>query len=383
MTIERKQFAVSRRSMDSALADLPLPREFKPGDTSFDAFIGAAGFEERVLGIPRALVSAKVQVHGPILLGHYQTNDADNANRGRELLPLLRQLGPEPVYFEADSPEDTLRTIKAALATVAPERELRVLIDISGASSTLIFAVMATLASLPRQVSLTIGYAAAVNYHDPGADTRAQPVGEWGQTVLRERGVREVDTNELYRGIHHDHLPGFVIALPSMYCARLQRCLSHLGVGPLSGATESVFWVLPKTDDEAHQWRQQAVKQALSGLIHGDNSAVDQDLPHGQYVHCDVWDYLQAARIVLEQVDRQEGANMSVIHMGTKIQAIGVALALLGRPEVSLVSARPESFAATNYSDGIGMLQQITIPNLQASIRRIAEVGMLDVTPKA
>lgn len=382
MTVERKPFAVSRRNIDAALADLPLPGEFASAGTSFDAFIGAAGFEERVLGIPRAIVAVGGRILGPILLGHYQTNDIDNASRGKELLPLLRQLGEEPIYFEADSPEDTLRTIKATLATVAPERELRILLDISGASSTLIFAVMATLASLPRQVCLTIGYAAAINYHDPGVEARTQPVGQWDQTAMRERGVREVDTNELYRGIHHDHLPGFVIAFPSMYCARLQRCLSHLGVGPLSGATESIFWVLPKTEDQAHQWRQYSVKQALCNLIYGDDLAGAQNLPNGQHVYCDVWDYLQAARIVLEQVDRPDGANMSVIHMGTKIQAIGVALALLGRPEVSLVSARPESFAATNYSDGIGMLQQITIPNLQASIRHISEVGMLDVTPK-
>lgn len=383
MSVERKRFAVSRRSIDSALADLPLPTEFSVGSSSFDVFIGALGFEQRVLGIPCSLAAAGGRIHGPILLGHYQTNDVDNANRGKELLPILGKLGAEPTYFEADSPEDTLRIIKGAVAAVAPERELRVLLDISGASSTLIFAALATLASLPRQVSLTIGYAAAIHYHDPGAETRAQPVGQWGQTALRERGVREVDTNELYRGIHHDHLPGFVIAFPSMYCARLQRCLSHLGVGPLSGATDSVFWVLPKTEDERHQWRQLSVKQALCNLIHGDDATSNQDLPHGQYVHCDVWDYLQAARIVLEQVDRQEGANMSVIHMGTKIQAVGVALALLGRPEVSLVSARPESFAATNYSEGIGPLQQISIPNLQASIRRIEEVGMLDVSPKA
>jgi len=383
MTVERKPFTVSRRGIDSALSDLPLPTEFLFTDTTFDAFIGAAGFEERVLGIPRALVAAGGRIQGPILLGHYQTNDADNASRGRELLPLLRQLGVEPVYFEADSPEDTLRTVRATLTTVAPERDLRVLLDISGASSTLIFAAMAALASLPQQVCLTIGYAAAVHYHDPGLEAHTQPVGQWDQTALREKGVREVDTNELYRGIHHDHLPGFVIAFPSMYCARMQRCLSHLGVGPLSGAADSVFWVLPKTEDKEHQWRQQSVKQALCSLIHGGDPAGNQGLPHGQHVQCDVWDYLRAARIVLEQVDRQEGANMSVIHMGTKIQAVGVALALLGRPEVSLVSARPESFAATNYSDGIGLLQKITISNLQASIQRIAEVGMLDVTSKA
>jgi hypothetical protein len=336
------------------------------------------------LAIPRQLQAAGSRIAGHALLGRYQTNEADNAEREKDLLPLLADLGATPSYFLADSPEDIRRSIAEVLGDQVSGPK-HVLLDISGASSPLIFSAIGALQMAPCPVRLTVAYAAAEHYHEPVTVPRDRPVAEWSEGDLREMGVRDVDVNELFRGIHHDHLPGYAIVFPSMYAPRLQRCLSHLGVGAFSGAEESIYWVLPTTLDPEHVWRQATTTQALVAMIHGQNvsgTANPQTLPADRHTHCDVSDYRSSVRIIVEQVDQQLGANLSLIHMGTKLQAIGGALALCGRPEVSLVGARPEAFSAQNYSRGIGHMLSIDLPDLHDVVRRIAEVGMLDVGPR-
>lgn len=377
----RKPFVVTRRSIGEVVANLPQPQPFTGPIDPVDLFIGARGFEERVLAIPRQLKKAGSRIEGKALLGRYQTNECDNAAREQELLPLLADLGATPNYFLADSPEDIRRGITEALEDEAGTPK-HVLLDISGASSPLIFSAIGALQMAPCPVRLTVAYAAAEQYHEPVTVPRDSPVTAWAEGDLREMGVRDVDVNELFRGIHHDHLPGYAIVFPSMYAPRLQRCLSHLGVGAFSGAEASIYWVLPTTTDPEHQWRRNTTTQALVTMIHGQNvsgAANLPSLPANQHTLCDVSDYRSSVRIIVDQVDQQLGANLSLIHMGTKLQAVGGALALCGRPEVSLVGARPEAFSAQNYSKGIGHMVSIDLPDLHDVIRRITEVGMLSV----
>lgn len=381
----RKPFQVRKRSVEDVVAEMPHARPFDHALPPIDIFIGSAGFEERVLAIPRQLKVLGTEIEGLALLGRYRTNPEENAHREAELLPLLEQLGATPTFFDADSPEDTKRAIASALEALS-KPECHIAFDISGASSTLIFSAISSLIGSSQGVRLTVLYSAAAKYHEPETVGREDPMVLWSQGDLRETGVGEVDHNELYRGIHHDHLPGFVIAFPSMYSARLQRCLSHLGVGPLSGADDSVYWVLPMTTDGEHRWRQEQIKQALITLIHGEEDRSDEGsspraLPEDRFTHCDVADYRGCVRIVLGQIDAKSGANISVIHMGTKLQAIGVALALGGRPEVALVSARPVAFAARTYSQGVGHMLCIEFDDLSSLAQRISDVGMLDVEP--
>jgi hypothetical protein len=82
---------------------------------------------------------------------------------------------------------------------------------------------------------------------------------------------------------------------------------------------------------------------------------------------------------MLREIERHTGTNLSVIHMGTKLQAIGVAFALAARPEVALVHARPSGFSAGTYSDGVGEMYQIQFEELQAHVRRLAAIGTLKI----
>lgn len=373
----RKRFSVHPLSIEGATSNLPSLRRLDQLPSPIQLYIAAAGFEDRVLAVPQWMRDNSVRIVGTALLGRYRTNPEDNARREAEVIPLLRERGATIATFDADSPAATFNSIRDALAC-APEGSVSVLLDVSGASSTLIFSALSTLLRATRPIELTIVYATAKQYHEP-ASAREKPVLEWASEDFREGGVSEVEVNELQAGIHHDHLPTFVIALPSMFSARLQRCLSYLGIDALSGTDRAVHWILPSTSDAEHKWRQTRVLQALQALCANGDNEMPIAFVEDAVTHCDVLNYIESLRAVLKQSELHAGANLSVVHMGTKMQAVGVALALAARPEIALVSARPEWFSATTYSNGVGEVYVIELGNPAPLLDRIARIGTLEI----
>jgi hypothetical protein len=280
---------------------------------------------------------------------------------------------------DADSPSKTNEAIQSLLTQAAQRsKPVRVALDISGASSTFIFSMMGALARSTVQLSVSVFYATASVYHEPalGRDT---PATQWSLDDLRETGVSDVQVNELFPGIHHDHLPVAAIAVPSMFATRLERCLSFLNVDTLTAPDPNVHFILPSTTDIEHQWREDRAREAVEALVRAnpDESTTPAVLKRMQ--RCDVFIYTDILRAALKLIEDNAGRNCSVIHMGTKLQAIGMALALAARTEVALVGARPGSFAAATYSDGIGTLYRIDLGDIHDVVAKLAKVGSLDV----
>jgi hypothetical protein len=377
----RKKFIVKKRDISDALAILPELSAIDDQHADLDYFIGACGFEERILGAPNKFIDLGIKIKQGILLGTYETNPSDNKRRKKELLPKLKTLNKNIDYFDAESPEDTYKSISALVKKTPPGEKLNIGLDISGSSATLIISTILSLVRTDEDISLTIFYTTADEYHEPIEATREEPVSIWKPSDLRETGVIDVSANELAPGIQHDHLPSYVVALPSMFPARLQRGLSFLGIGTLSGADENVYWILPTTDDPKHQWRQSQVKTSLINMIYGtsEDETPQPTLPEEQWGYCDVLDYKGCLRLIMKQIEEHAGTNISVIHAGTKIQAIGVALALSARREVALIKARPQSFSAEHYSTGIGKTYAIKLDSLKTITRGLAAVGSLDI----
>ena len=380
----RKPFIVIQRSIDEAVNELPVVRLFDRPVAPIDLFVGAAGFEERVLAIPKQLLAQGAQISGASLIGRYKTNVEDNGKRETELIPILQRLAAPVEFFDADSPESTNCAIRSVLGALSNgKKRLHVAFDISGASSTLIFSVLGSLLRDQRPFSLTIFYSTAKTYYEPSSG-RETPVLKWAPEDMRESGVAEVEANELYPGIHHDHLPVFVIALPSMFTSRMQRCLSYLGVGPLGGGDRCVHWILPNTTEQEHRWRQDKVLQAAMALVRSGTEESDQtSLAEESFSYCDVFNYVECVRKVMKQIDAKAGSNISVVHMGTKLQGVGVALALAARSEVAIVSARPEWFDAASYSQGVGEVFCLEFTHPHEIVKGIAQVGTLTVQSTA
>lgn len=376
----RKRFIVKKKNVSDALAGLSELKIFQDQYVELDVFIGACGFEERILAVPTALIERSVKVVSKILLGVYETNPLDNKRRQKELIPKLKKLNKVIEYFDAESPEETYRAISVAIGAISTGQVVNVGVDISGSSGTLIMSTIFALIRTGADINLKVFYTTAALYHEPIAAGLDEPVAVWSPSDLREVGVIDVSANELAPGIQHDHLPSYVIALPSMFPARLQRGLSFLGIGTLSGADENVYWVLPTTDDPKHQWRQEQVKVSLLNMIYGIAGDDPQPaLPAEQWGCCDVLDYRGCIRLIMNQIESHSNTNISVIHSGTKIQAVGVALALSARREVALIKSRPQSFSADHYSGGVGSIYVIQLDDLQGVSLALSEVGSFNV----
>lgn len=379
MTV-RKKFIVKKKNISDALAMLPELKNLHDQHIDLDIFIGACGFEERILAVPTALIERKVEINQKILLGVYETNPSDNKKRKKEFIPKLKKLCKLIEYFDAESPEDIYRAVSIAIGEKSTGQAINVGLDISGSSATLIMSAISSLIRTGANINLRIFYTTAALYHEPTAASLDEPVAVWSPSDLREVGVIDVSANELAPGIQHDHLPSYVIALPSMFPARLQRGLSFLGMGTLSGADENVYWILPTTDDPKHQWRQEQVKISLLNMMYGASEGdTPPSLPAEQWDHCDVLDYRGCIRLIMNQIESHSTSNISVIHSGTKIQAVGVALALSARREVALIKCRPQSFSADHYSSGVGSIYMIHITNLQEANLALSEVGSFNV----
>lgn len=377
---ERKRFQASAHSIDDAVAQLPTLAKWNHTLGDVDLFIVPRGFEPRACAFASDLVASGTQIRGTILIGRYRTNTLDNDRRAEELIPLLDAISTrQHVECDAEVPSNIQQAIYSVIENFPTDRLCHVVVDVSAASSTFILSSLLALMSLHRPIRLTILYATAAVYHQPKQEDVGRPTMQWSEDDQREQGVSDVGTNELQTGIHHDHLPGFAIAIPSMFGTRLQRCLGHLNLAPHDIDEQEVFWILPDTDSNDHKWRFDAVMRTVLDILYCDAEDAPDALPSSSFGNCGALNYSDCARLVLREIETHSGTNMSVIHMGTKLQAIGVALALAAREEVALVHARPSGFSAATYSDGVGDKYQVQFEELLPHVRRLAAIGTLQI----
>lgn len=373
----RKAFSVAAKSIDEVLADLPQLEELESITNDIDILICAAGFEDRVLCVPGRLIDSNKKVSRKVLVGQYQTNLSDNSRKYSELEPMLKALCKDIDTFNADSPDCIFKAVSGEIDKAGDG--VRIGFDISGASSTLIVSTIFTILNSDVRSFLTLFYATAESYHEPSLIDRAAPMELWSSCDYREHGVNGVDVNELMPGLHQESNPTYVIAFPSMFSARLERCLGHLGVVPKSGSEDSAFWVLPSAEHDEHEWRQRQAHNIAIKLVYGAGDDAPENLPDERWCSCDALDYKRSTQILFRQIDGKSGSNISIVHLGTKAQAIGVALALSGRREVAFVNARPLSFSADTYSQGVGKLYKLELGDSLSVKDSISSVGSLRV----
>ncbi|MBD9370086.1 hypothetical protein [Xanthomonas sp. XNM01] len=381
MQVNRKRFAVTTLTADSVMCDLPAIEIFEGDIGPIDLMIVSAGFEERVLALPRILATFDVATQMTTMVGRYRTNASDNDQRYAQLRPLLEKSSKDVREFDADDPPSVMAAIGDGVTSRASNGDaLNVVFDISGASSTLIVSVMAGLIASSRKISLVIIYTAAQMY-----DQAPPAYGErFELEASREQGVGSVPLSAPFGGHHHDHLPAAVIALPSMYTSRLEACLTYLNVGPMTGSNQNLFWILPSTGVDEHRWRQERVKEVVDNLMlrfHGREGEVSSGavIREDDMRSCDVLDSCNTARLLIEKIDDFSGNNISVVHMGSKMQAVGVALAAAAREEVAVLTVRPVSFNAATYSAGIGQTYRLDIGDLAVLVEKLSSIGSIRV----
>jgi hypothetical protein len=372
--IARKPFSVKLRSVAEVTADFPQPQAWNRQTMSADLLVVAAGFEARVLAFPEALARAGQEPIPNILVGRYQTNPEDNEHRFTLLEPLLERLGSYIQNVDADTPELVL---SAVLKLSRSQQIKRVVFDISGASSNFIFSVVGALAHVLPNVDLTVLYAEAGTYNQAFKDEDASdsPL-EWP-----EQGVSSVWTNALFAGHHQDSAKSHIVAFPSLHLSRMARCLNFCGEAVETLAERNVVWVMPRTTHPEHQWRRERTVSVARKLLAplGERPDGVEGLREECCIDCDVQSPSQAAAIVLDQAEKHPGRNLFVVHMGSKMQAIGVAMSMAARREMSLVYARPDKFNPKNYSGGVGALHVLEFPSFGDTIKALSGAGQMVV----
>ena len=354
------------------MVDFPIVSDWEPEPLTVDLLVLSAGFEPRVCAFPAKLVEVSQGVIPAILVGQYQTNPEDNARRYTDISPLLKKFAGVIHEVDADVPEDILRAIIKLSESMKIER---VAFDISGASSNFIFSVIGSFAQKLPHVELTVLYAEAASYNQSTkvSENRDEP------REIPEHGVANVWNNAIFQGLHQDAAGSHIIAFPSLYLSRLARCLNFCGEAVESLAERNVHWVLPFTDSVDHKWRHDATIEVIKRLVAtpSEDTSCIGELNSETQVDCHIHSPDQAARLVLKEAEARPGENIYLVHMGSKLQAIGAALALAARSEISLVHARPDKFVPEAYSDGIGQMHIFKIPSIGKVVRSMASIGQM------
>lgn len=376
--IKRKPFIVRQTLVAESTARIPALEEAASIAGDIDLFIVCAGFEDRVLAFPEMLYQNGVKA-AKVIIGKYQTNSADNGRRFTQLSPLLEFIGSKVGEVDADDPTCVVTSIEREIRSVDAKGAIRVAFDVSGASSTFILSVMAALTTSRAAIELDVLYSTAKAYDsEPQGDSLTLS----GQ---REHGIGAGPFNAPFTGHHHDHLPNWVIAIPTFYTDRLEACLSNLNVGPMTGAEDDIFWLLPSTDAADHSWRQTRTKAAVEAMLvrrlgyDEDERPADDVIRPSDMESCSVLDSGHTARILIEQIDKHSGRNIAIVHMGSKMQAIGVALACAARSEVAAYTARPVAFDARKYSEGVGQMYKLSFSSLVECVDELRNVGAIVV----
>jgi hypothetical protein len=361
-----------------------------------DVYITALGFEDRAVAITEELASRLAFASVPVVLvGCYESNLQDNECNGDRMRQALEKFCRERRDFGADNPSGIDQTVRAAIEELMPGRNfVRVVFDISGSSGTLILSVMAALTSQASRVKLEVVYAEPQEYspskheYECNAENLVKEgLADGNENSFVEQGVSDVDINELYPGHNVENRPDRVLAIPSLRTSRLVRCLAHIGDQTIAAPQDSILWLLGEPPSASLKWRQELQRMIILrqlaqmvGKEPGEDTAPTLNADNLRVAS--TRDYRNILQILIAEIDESTGSNIWLVHMGSKLQAIGVALALHVRDEVAVLRSRPKQFNAAKYSKGVGTLWRLVFDDLAELLAQLQKVGQIELQAK-
>lgn len=390
-----KQGFVRLLKFEDACSDLPDVVPWDGACASCEVFICALGFEDRALAISEQLAaSSEFSEHRRALIFQYPGNELDNNKNRDALLASVSSFCGHVETAAADVPQGMRQAVRSAVLTTHECGKRKVVLDISAASGNLILSVMYALIELREHVELEVLYSEPQDYFPDRSRYESAPqtlieeaLRPGDESSMVEFGVAEVEVNELFPGAELESRPELVIAIPAFRTSRLVRCLQHLTDQPLASPAESVFWILGGPPSSTLQWRTAYQKQIVNTLMARlvgmePSDGLAPKLTEKNCEVCSTLEYKDILRTLMHQIDVRTGQSLSVVHMGSKMQAIGVALCLAVRSEVRVCGARPQQFNASQYSRGVGAKWRLDLTALEKIMGRLGRVGTLELQTK-
>jgi hypothetical protein len=353
---------VTVRQLADAAAELPAVSALKPDELPDpDLLICVLGFEERCSAVPAALAAADRRI-GAAIICRYPTNPADNEANETRLRACLDALEPRTTH-ELEVSADLPGGLRAALASIRDGLGTpRVSLDISVASNALIIRALRTL--LDDDVVLAVLYAEAEVYR-PARDEYNKRTGQLA------RGVLDVGVTNEFPGRHDVALPHRVVVFPGFDRDRVRAAISEINNDFIVEVPRApVTWMIGRPLHYEDAWRQQALV-----TLHEVPPVHDQRV-------VSTFDYRDAMS-ALEEVHRRFGlhANISVVPLGSKMQAVGLTLFCLARPEVAVVVSQPREYSAVAYSRGARALWHVPLGSARMVTQALASVDTVTMEP--
>lgn len=368
--------------------------------TPIDVFICALGFEDRALAIATCLSQSDWHKKNPVgkaVICSYTTNSPENELKREPLQTAISHFCTNVIELPSDLPGDLAQGLSTELISANKSNDgIHVMLDISAASGNLILSVMHVLAELSVNfpIALSIAYSepeeyfpSEENYQKQGEELVLRACCKGDSESPHEHGVSEVEINELYPGTSQENRPEYIIAIPSYRTERLAHCLQRLTDEPLANPDQFIHWILgvPPSNERLWrlEWQQRVIRRLLSDLAGSPEESGGRVLTPENHSCASTLDYRQITKILIEKIDGNLGKNISLIHMGSKLQAIGASLALAVRSEITVCYAKPARYNTNQYSGGIGPAWQIIFPSFADVVKSMQQIGTLRFIPRA
>jgi hypothetical protein len=329
--------------------------------TDADLILSFLGFEDRVVALPRAIAREHSAV--PVVVFQYRTNREGNDARLSELVGAWEALGFRYEFVPLTSRRAFLLS-RIAEMRHALRRPIRVLVDLSVASNVALASLLPLLIR-EQDMNITLFYGEAEVYAP--VDRRAVSGG------ATEQGVRSVEVVAERPGYRVDSLGDAVVIVAGFGPARARAAVAELfpsKIGIPEGAVEWVFGLPPAAD---RAWR-----ASYSAELHG--VALEDRASHT----ASTLEY-RSVMGVLEEIfmRRWRKEHVTVVPLGSKMQAVGVALFSFLRPEVRVLSAEPARYESAEYSRGIGARWLLPLGESDGLRTRLRSVDSIRVNVSA
>lgn len=358
------------RGLEDQIGSLP---EIQQADISNEMrgqsaalFLCALGFEPRCLALPQALADAGFSCERALYL-EYQSNPTENDANRSALVSHLSALSQSVESMDGDAPDFTQRLRSLFLELGRRASPPRVVVDISVLGNRLAFKVLAVV--LDANVDLLVIYAEAAIYHPTQEEYLAAPE-KWGaeQDFGLERGVSNITISPEHPGQFLDLLPDFVMLFPAFNPDRSKAALEWIDPSLIAAPGQRVMWFVGIPHLVTDEWRRDAVK--------AHHKIADSSL----HVDVSTFSYKDSIRVLHSACETYgETHNLTLVPLGSKLQAFGAALCCIMHPEVRVLFPVPRAYNALAYSEGTKATWKIPLGAVRKVRAGILDVGTLDI----
>ena len=356
-------------------------------DSDVDLFLCASGFESRVEAAAKILrrnrVSAKMACYFT-----YRKNEPENASMRRGLVNHLSKVSSHVSALDGDARgakfrrnlDRVFRELGATLSEHSSEYEPLVVFDISCASTSLVLRTLPLL--WERDIRLVVAYAQSATYFPSAqefsdAATNA-PSSSATKLALAEIEVQPADLEGdaadpefMFEnpGIHLDNLPDRVIVIAGFSGLRCNTALAYVDPAlTIEHPNPRVSWIAGQPANKRDKWRLQAMLK-VNGLLSNRKPAERVRVVSRR-------DYRDTLRVLEKDYNAYSlTERITVAAMGSKMQAVAVAIFCELHPDVRVVLVGPASHEGRHYSSGVRTTWGLDLGSAAQLRSALASVG--------